>query len=81
MHVRICREICIGYDLTAIVIFWSNARSQTGWTVLMYAARGGHADCVRLLLDAGVDKSAVTIVRVRSAASVAGRLCTVWREE
>jgi len=44
----------------------------------MYAARGGHADCVRLLLDAGADKSAVTIMRDRSAAAPAGYVCAIW---
>ena len=32
------------------------AYAQYGWTPLMSAARGGHADCVRVLLDAGADK-------------------------
>ncbi len=38
--------------------------SQNGWTALMWAAQNGHADCVRLLLDAGADKDAKTRVRV-----------------
>jgi ankyrin repeat protein len=40
-------------------------RSQSGWTVLMYAARVGLVECVRLLLDAGADKDAENNVRRR----------------
>ena len=47
----------------------SRARAQCEGTALINAAVNGHADCVRLLLDAGADKEAKTIVRgrVRSA--------------
>ncbi len=38
--------------------------SQTGWTALMRAAARGHADCARLLIDAGADKDARNNVRV-----------------
>ncbi len=38
--------------------------SQGGWTALMRAAIEGHADCVRLLLDAGADKDARHNVRM-----------------
>ncbi len=31
---------------------------QFGWTALILAAREGHADCARLLVDAGADKEA-----------------------
>jgi hypothetical protein len=38
--------------------------SQYGYTALISAAGKGHADCVRLLLDAGADKNAFDKVRV-----------------
>jgi ankyrin repeat protein len=38
--------------------------SQGGYTALMWAAGNGHADCVRLLIDAGADKEAKDHVRV-----------------
>ena len=31
---------------------------QKGWTALIWAARNGHADCVRLLIEVGADKDA-----------------------
>jgi ankyrin repeat protein len=40
--------------------------SQDGDTALIYAADDGHADCVRLLIDAGADKEAKNNVRRRS---------------
>jgi hypothetical protein len=43
------------------------AAAQDGWTALMCAARFGHADCARLLLDAGADKNAKSNVRARAA--------------
>jgi ankyrin repeat protein len=45
--------------------------AQYGWTALIWAARYGYAECVRLLLDAGADKNAKTDVR----ASRSGPLC------
>ena len=30
-------------------------RHQVGWTTLHYAARGGHTELARLLLDRGAD--------------------------
>ncbi len=36
----------------------SGRHAQFGWTALIRAAEKGHADCARLLLDAGADKSA-----------------------
>ncbi len=36
---------------------------QFGLTALTYAAQMRHADCVRLLLEAGVDKNAKDKVR------------------
>jgi ankyrin repeat protein len=38
-------------------------RSQDGRTALIYAAIYTHADCARLLLDAGADKNAKNKVR------------------
>ncbi len=35
-----------------------SARTQNGQTALMCAAENAHADCVRLLLDAGADVNA-----------------------
>jgi ankyrin repeat protein len=37
--------------------------SQRGTTALFWAARQGHAECARLLLDAGADRTAVDDVR------------------
>jgi ankyrin repeat protein len=39
------------------------ARSQNGFTALICAAENGHADCARLLLDAGADKEVKNLVR------------------
>ncbi len=33
-------------------------RAQNGWTALIYTAAQGHAECARLLLDAGADTEA-----------------------
>jgi ankyrin repeat protein len=38
----------------------SRAYSKSGCTALMWAARAGRADCVRMLIDAGADKEART---------------------
>jgi hypothetical protein len=43
----------------------------------MLAARKGHAECVRLLLEAGADTEAKNDVRRRSATSAVGRI-SVW---
>jgi hypothetical protein len=37
--------------------------AQEGFTALIAAAREGHSDCVRVLLDAGADKNATDKVR------------------
>ena len=39
------------------------SRAQNRFTALIYASDRGHADCVRLLLDAGADKNAKGPVR------------------
>ena len=39
--------------------------SQSGWTALIRAAENGHADCARLLLDAGADAKVKDNVRRR----------------
>ncbi len=49
-------------------------RAQDGWTALIFAAAQGHADCARLLLDAGADKEAKT-TNVRASASVVYGVC------
>jgi ankyrin repeat protein len=38
-------------------------RAQSGRTALIWTAIKGHTDCVRLLLDAGADTSAMEMVR------------------
>jgi ankyrin repeat protein len=38
--------------------------TQHGWTPLIWAAHGGHTECMRLLLGAGADKGAKDNVRV-----------------
>ncbi len=42
-----------------------HAWAQDGRTPLMWAAKYGHADCMRLLLEAGADKEATGKVRAR----------------
>ncbi len=55
-------------------------RSQSEYTALMFAAARGHADCARLLLDAGADKNAKNEVRrVGSVASAVGYSASVFR--
>ena len=54
--------------------FWRHIgrrRAQNGRTALMCSAEKGHADCMRLLLDAGADKEAKTDV-LASAGWVGG---------
>ncbi len=38
-------------------------QAQIGWTALMFAARAGHTECVRLLLELGADKVVKDYVR------------------
>ena len=39
------------------------SKSQGGWTALLNAALHGHADCLKLLIDAGANKDAKDNVR------------------
>ncbi len=48
-------------------------RAQYGRTALIYAAMEGHADCARLLLDAGADKNAANNVRASAGCGWAVR--------
>ena len=45
---------------------------QTGHTALTLAAKEGHTECVRLLLESGADKDAAPTVRVRNASGLFG---------
>ena len=49
-------------------------RVQNGSTALIGAAADGHADCARLLLDAGADKNATDNVSATDAVCAAGAL-------
>ncbi len=46
--------------------------AQDGRTALILAARWGHADCARLLLDAGADKEVKSDVRASAGDGVRG---------
>ncbi len=48
--------------------FWR--RAQNGRTALLLTAANGHADCARLLLDAGADKEVGANVRARAGRCV-----------
>ncbi len=71
--VNVCRFIsCRNRDVCACLCaalaaattgFFTRARTQGGSTALIWAAINGHADCARLLLNAGVDKSVKDTVR------------------
>ncbi len=52
-----------------VAVHWA-AHAQYGRTALIWAAAKGHADCVRLLLDAGADKEAKCKVRASAVARV-----------
>ena len=45
-------------------------RAQRRYTALIYAAANGHADCARLLLDAGADTYAKNTVRASAGGGV-----------
>ena len=47
-------------------------RAQYGRTALIYAAERGHADCARLLLDAGAHTKAKNKVRASAGGGVRG---------
>ncbi len=42
---------------------WYVGPDQEGFTALLYAARHGHAHCVRLLIERGADKEVKSTVR------------------
>ena len=68
MHVGHCVRMCV--RCVAINAYrwrrhiWHTRAAQRGWTALICAAMEGHADCARLLLDAGADKYARNKVRL-----------------
>ncbi len=45
-------------------MFGGECTLQGGFSALLIAAEKGHADCARLLIDAGADKEAKDRVRV-----------------
>ncbi len=47
-------------------LFFTGSVTQFGYTSLIHAAEGGFTECVRMLLDAGANKEAVSDVRVAS---------------
>ena len=56
------------------------SRAQSGRTALIFAAENSHADCVRLLIDAGADTNAHTNVRIILFPAVSSNffaLCTI----
>jgi ankyrin repeat protein len=44
--------------------FGVESNTQHGLTALLWATSAGHANCVQLLIDAGVDKNSLIDVRV-----------------
>ncbi len=65
-----CVVLCV-----VVPMRWYSRRAQDEDTALMHAVRWGHADCVRLLLDAGADKESTDDVRDRSL-RLNGVFCT-----
>jgi hypothetical protein len=57
------RNVIVRCSLGRRRCIWRIARAQEGRTALVWAAHCGHADCARLLLDAGADKNAKDEVR------------------
>ncbi len=56
----------VAFGLGLIALCCGDSDSQDEYTALLLAAREGHANCLRLLLDAGADKdvkSKVPIIR------------------
>ena len=68
MFVPFCEIISCVRGCVVACNFVSGCESdlQGGYTALMRAATQGHADCTRLLIDAGADKDATSNVRRRS---------------
>ena len=67
MHWGIVVAVIVVAFTFLTAIWWRVAHEslalQTGWTALICAARHGHTDCARLLLDAGTDKNTKSWVR------------------
>ena len=61
IHVATRARVCV-----RAVLISAAAAAQNGKTALILAATYGHADCARLLLDAGADKDAKCNVRARA---------------
>jgi hypothetical protein len=68
ISVREFFHVCLLSLKYSHIVCCGDSDAQGGETALMLAAAYGHADCVRLLIDAGADKEAKNIVR--SLASV-----------
>ena len=83
MHDALCYTVCASVFIVCVVVVVVVERhrvrfrvraleklfAQRGWTPLICAAENGHADCVRLLIDAGANKNAKNRVRDRSVGS------------
>ncbi len=58
--------MCVAFECNVAMYarecMWATT-GQDGWTALIYAAVNGHADCARLLLNAGADRRVQTMVR------------------
>ena len=57
MIVLYCLQLCLG------CVGCGGFDAQYGLTALIWAAAEGHAECVRLLIDAGADKDVKNNVR------------------
>ena len=68
------REVDWGGGVT-----FAHTRAQEGSTALILAAINGHAECARLLLDAGADTNAKDMVRASAGGGVRGVLELWWR--
>ena len=68
MHVSHCVTRALPW--WRVARYDEHTRAQIESTALIRAAEEGHADCVRLLLDAGADKNAKD--NVRASAGVRG---------
>ena len=63
-HLPSLGVVCMHFDPSWSVVTSDAQCAQIGCTALIFAAENGHADCVRLLLDAGADTNAQNIVRL-----------------